>query len=1051
MTLFKKTESTDACRPLPRMDAAQTARYRHFRALLDHNRTALTLMADLEQTYYNNLPFTIQGVERMNNLLLAEVDGMVHSLSGMSGNKYERLSTMLNSIRRNARDELAADIHLATDALTLPLDQIKADHDRAVGDKAANLARVQRELSLPTPSGFAVTTTAYHLFLRDTGLSAEIDDALAEMAVEDPAAMEATGRKIRARIMETPLPATIRLAIAEASGKLAGGASSELRLAVRSSAIGEDGEISFAGQYTSVLNVSIADLAEAYKQVVASKYSAPALSYRMHHGIDDRETPMGVLVLEMIQPRLSGVLYTADPIGDDRDSIRVSAVHGLGDALVGGDASPQHTYRIDKSAFRILDMVGGETEERPSAGTSFDGGFLRELWESANRLENHFKRPLDIEWALDGSSSLFLLQVRPLLVIPETAEETPEPAHEYPGHPIVIEGGKCASSGVVAGRVLVLKNTETDDAILQFDPNTILVTRTASTSITPWIGKVKGIITDVGGVASHLASVAREFGVPALFDTQTATTTLKNGDEITLWASRARVYQGVVEELASGMRPVKRPIFASPAHLRMQRLLDLISPLNLTDPNSTAFEPEGCRTVHDIIRFCHEMSVRDMFRFGEAAGRTRNAVRLKVSIPIQLFAIDLGDGLRQGLTTCHEVNAHDVVSIPFRALWRGLSHPGVNWTSTVAFGAQNFLSLMAAGAMPQQGNPLGGASYAFLSGDYLNLNVRFGYHFATVDALCGQDTEHNYVRLHFAGGAGAYFGRSLRIQYMAGVLTRLGFETILKGDLIEASLTRLDQPALEEALDQLGRLLGTSRLLDMAMNSSEQVITLTELFFKGKYDILESRNEDAPEAFHLILGNWKKSTADLESVVLQDGSKFGSWISANVSQTMGRFMGKRYQELLDNIGAYYYFPLAIAKESIIGDGEARIRIKLLAGNIDQAGGLAFGIRDWSNYFVFRINALEDNAILFEFRNGKRLERMSIDTPVRINQWRRLRVETADHRIRAFLEDRQVMEYEADRDLEGYVGLWTKADSVTLFKDLVLKDSMGQTRGLEESR
>lgn len=150
---------------------------------------------------------------------------------------------------------------------------------------------------------------------------------------------------------------------------------------------------------------------------------------------------------------------------------------------------------------------------------------------------------------------------------------------------------------------------------------------------------------------------------------------------------------------------------------------------------------------------------------------------------------------------------------------------------------------------------------------------------------------------------------------------------------------------------------------------------------------------------------------------------------------MGRFMGKRYQELLDNMGAYYYFPLAIAKESRMGDGIAQVSVKPLAGNIDQAGGLAFAIRDWGNYFVFRINALEDNAILFEFKNGKRLERLSIDTSIRSVEWHHLRVETADRRITGFIEDRQVMAYQADRDLEGYVGLWTKADSVTLFKGL----------------
>jgi pyruvate,water dikinase len=218
---------------------------------------------------------------------------------------------------------------------------------------------------------------------------------------------------------------------------------------------------------------------------------------------------------------------------------------------------------------------------------------------------------------------------------------------------------------VVTGRVLLQQSIGLETSAPPLEPDTILVARTASTTFTPWVSKIRGIITDVGGTASHLASVAREFGVPALFDTQTATATLKNGDEITLWASQGRVYQGAVQELVQGARQIKRPIFNTSAHLRLQRLLDLISPLNLTDPNSVDFSPAKCRTVHDIIRYCHELSVRLMFNLGETIGRTRNAVRLKVNIPIMLFALDMGGGLRPGLTTCDEINAHDVASLPF--------------------------------------------------------------------------------------------------------------------------------------------------------------------------------------------------------------------------------------------------------------------------------------------------------------------------------------------------------------------------------------------------
>lgn len=1037
MPLFKKWKSGDACELLPTLDAEQTARYRRFRRLLDHNRTALTLQADLEQIYYDNRPFVPQMVEKKSRQLLLEVDGMVNALSGMTRQDYAPLFGVLGGIEHAIRDEWPHFDHRLEGCLVLPFEDILEEHDRDVGAKAANLAHIRRELGLPTPIGFSITTTAYWRFLQETGLVNEIDDILSELIDDDPLRLESVSQRISDRIMQVPLPFELQKALDTALERF----STVQRFAVRSSAIGEDGEISFAGQYTSVLNVLFNKLPLAYKRVVASKYSASALSYRMHHGIDDRATPMAVFVLTMVQPQVSGVLYTADPTGEDRESIRVSAVRGLGDGLVGGDASPQHMFRIDKRTRAILETKSSEPD--PLANLQF----LGELTEYALRMEDHFQHPLDMEWAVDELDRLFLLQVRPLLVTPpqEEPEHTETPL-DYPDHPLVLQGGKCAAGGVVAGRVVLL-TPGADDGAASIEPDTIVVARTASTSLTPWVSKVRGIITDIGGTASHLASVAREFGVPALFDTQVATATLRNGDEITLWANQARVYQGMVEPLVNSLRQVKRPIFDSAAHAHLQRVLDLISPLNLTDPNAPEFAPENCRTVHDIIRYCHELSVRQMFNLGETIGRTQNAVRLKVNIPIILFALDMGGGLRPGLTTCDEINAHDVASVPFTALWRGFSYPGINWTSAIAVGAQDFMSLMAAGVRPQDNSRLGGASYAILSGDYLNLSVRFGYHFATVDALCGSDIEHNYVTLSFAGGAGAYHGRSLRIQFLANVLTRLGFEVTIKGDLIEASLMRLDQPATETALDQLGRLLGTSRLLDMALKTPEQVVRLTESFFQGRYDFLEPERTDVPANFFLITGDWKYNDPDKEPGILQDGSRFVSSISIGVTQAMARFMGKRYQEFLDNIEAYCYFPLMIAKESNMADGTAQVWVKPLAGTIDQAGGLTFAIRDWANYFVFRINALEDNAVLFEFRNGKRFERQKVEIPIQLGQWHLLRIETQGRLIRAFLNDQQLMEYQAERNLTGYLGLWTKADSVTLFKDLTSQPQGGELRTL----
>lgn len=1035
MPFLKMFQSGNACKPLPTMDAVQKTRYELFRKLLGHNRTALTAIADLEQLYYNNKPFTLQFVERKIGSLLSETEKMVSSLAGMSSKNLTDLTGLMHSIRRRIQQELAGDDSFATAPFVLPLGEISKNLAKITGAKAANLAHIRNKLDIPTPRGFAVTTSAYWHFMKETGLIAEIDEFLANMAADDPSSLETTGNLIRRRIMETPLPKAILRAIEEAMQSLTIGSPSKLTLAVRSSAVGEDGEISFAGQYTSVLNVPPAGLDAAYKQVVASKYSASALSYRLHHGLDDLDTPMAVLIIEMIQPRKSGVLYTADPLSSDENTIRVNSVDGLGEDLVGGRISPQNSYLLHKDSFRIATPTETPTASGP-AGTS-DTTFLKELWTCALRLEKHFQRPLDIEWVVDHANHLFLVQVRPLL-IPETDEEESLLAVDYPDNPTLIENGKCAASGIAAGQVVLYEDGNPGKIAQQLRPDTILVSHTASTMLTPWVGKVRGIITDIGSTTSHLASVAREFGVPALFDTQIATSCLGSGATVTLWASNKKVYTGNVKELTSGMRTAKRPIVASPAHLRMQRLLDFISPLTLTDATSADFRQETCRTIHDIIRFCHELSVRKMFQFGESTDRARNAVQIKVNVPIKLFALDLGGGLRAGLTTCNEINAHEIVSLPFCALWRGLSHPGINWSSSMAVGAHNFMALVAGGSLPQQGQ-LGGASYTLVSDDYMNLSIRFGYHFATVDALCTEDPEVNYATLHFTGGAGPYAGKSLRIQYLASVLSRLGFVTVLKGELLEASITRMPRPAMEAALEQLGRLLGSTRLLDMALENESQVAALTESFFQGKYDVLEPQQKDAPEAFYLITGNWRQDVPGLEAGILQDGSHFTSRIAAGINQSLGRFLGqRRYIEILDNIEAYHYFPLAIAKKSKIAKGTAQVAIKPLSGVIDQAGGLAFAIRDWANYFVFRINALENNALLFEFKNGKRVERGRVDVTILTACWHTLYIEINGRSIKGFLSERLLLEYSADRDLLGYIGLWTKADSVTLFKQLVFQ-------------
>jgi pyruvate, water dikinase len=161
---------------------------------------------------------------------------------------------------------------------------------------------------------------------------------------------------------------------------------------------------------------------------------------------------------------------------------------------------------------------------------------------------------------------------------------------------------------------------------------------------------------------------------------------------------------------------------------------------------------------------------------------------------------------------------------------------------------------------------------------------------------------------------------------------------------------------------------------------------MIEGFFAGDYDFLNQAQETRLPGFYTHTGEWQRVEEDGRTLLLQDGSEYGSSLSSGMANFMGKMMGGKYQEMLDNIEAYFYFPLAIAKDSEVLDATLQVRVKPVAGSVDQAGGLAFGIRNINNYFVLRVNALEDNVILFEYVNNKRLTRASVQKESMKDQW-----------------------------------------------------------------
>jgi pyruvate,water dikinase len=404
--------------------------------------------------------------------------------------------------------------------------------------------------------------------------------------------------------------------------------------------------------------------------------------------------------------------------------------------------------------------------------------------------------------------------------------------------------------------------------------------------------------------------------------------------------------------------------------------------------------------------------------------------------------IDIGGGLKKDLTTCDNVFPDYIESTPMNAIWRGFSHPGVNWAGTMSIDRGTLSGILAVPAVSEFGEAPGGESYAVLSRDYLNLSIRFAYHFATIDALCGRNSSQNYASLQFSGGAGNYYGRSLRVQLIGTVLEKLGFQVAIKGDLLEASIARYDSVSLAEKLDLLGRLLASSKLLDMTLSDQEQIERAAEAFFNGDYDFLLKREEDL-RGFYLQGGSWRYVTEEGRFLILQDGSRWGRRIASEVTGLMGRMIGSAYHEFLDTIEAYSYFPLAVVKDVQLSTGSVMVRIKPVAGKVDRAGGIAFGLKNIDNYFVLRTNALEGNISLFEYINGRRVLLESVRKRIETGHWHVLSVEIQNQSITGFFNGEPLIRHRSEGPVKGYIGLWTKADSVVYFDQFTIDDEKGK--------
>lgn len=823
-------------------------RYARFRKLLDANAALGELMADMARKLDGHTLFGGLYVQHAARKSLDLTRRMVANLQDMRPRLYEGLTPAFERIAAELapftrREDAPPDENLP---LVLDMAAIDAGMVDLVGGKCANLGEMAARAGVPVPRGFAVTLHAFRLFMAHEGLEERIRTALAAGDPEEREAFAAILEEVRALIAAAPLPPALLLALGGALERNFG--SGDVRLAVRSSARSEDGDKSFAGQFLSELGVAREDMHRSYRRVIASLFTPSATMYRMHQGINLRDSGMAVACIEMVDAVAGGVSYSHDPSNLLNESILISGVWGLGRYLVDGVTPPDvwvftratpHTLIRRKSGKKVRKLVlgaNGAPEDRPIPPQEQKTLCLSEeealqLAQSAMRLEAHYGVYQDIEWAKNAEGKLIFLQSRPLGIHGRSAK-TMTPLLE--GYPLLLEGGDSAYPGIGCGPV-VMPRDEAD--LFAFPEGGVLVAAHSSAEYAQVLDRAQAVITRTGGVTGHMATVCREFKVPTLLNVPDALQKLKPGMTVTVDAFSCRVYGGeAVELLPMRMQLDSVLLRDTPVHAELRGVSGFILPLNLTDPHAASFSPEGCATLHDIMRYVHERSYHEMFAISDsAADADGGAMKLKAPLPIDLHVIDLDKGATAG-PGAREVTPEQIVSAPFAALLRGMLRPDTMFRKPRPVNMGGFLSVMGQQMITPTGNErFGDKSYAIISDRYLNFSSRVGYHYSVLDAYCGNTTSKNYISFKFQGGAAGEERRIRRCKAIGLILEEFGFNVLVRGDSMQSRFQKYDKPVIEDRLDQLGRLLQVTRQLDMLMVNEAAITQFRDDFMAGIY------------------------------------------------------------------------------------------------------------------------------------------------------------------------------------------------------------------------
>jgi len=818
-------------------------RYQAFQNLLSTNNQVLELMADMEEKVSGEYLFDIHYIKTNVRLIGYEVSKIIESLNALSNNKYSEFSAIHANISQEVEKILEYKMEIPVSDLTIPLENLSGETVGIAGGKIAHLGEVKSRLNLPTPDGFVISAYAFVKFMDHNRLIEKISERMSSLNIENLEELNKFSKAVYHMIITSDISADLQEAVENAYAKLCKKTGGKTMVSVRSSAIREDSEFSFAGQYATFLNVPGDAILQKYKEVVASLFTPRAIFYSKTKGFSEGEMVMAVGVLNMVDAIAGGVMYSRDPNDPSTDHILINATHGLGVWVVDGTVTPD-TYTVSRHPEgTILDkrisiqekmLVNGEAgklkevmvPENKIGKQCLTDEHIKTLAKHALTLENYYGSPQDIEWAVGSDRKIYILQSRPLRMLMNTTSGVCLPTR-FEGYNIILDKGVIACKGVGFGKAFILKD---DEELKEFPEGAVLIAKHTSPKFVTIMNKASAIITDVGSATGHMASLSREYQIPTILDTEVSTSIIQHGQEITVDAINCNIYEGQVPELIEYARNKKEPFKETHLFKTLGKVLKWVVPLNLTDPESETFKPEHCKTYHDITRFAHEVAMQEMFSLGEDRDiEDTHTIDLLAGIPVGVHLLNIDGGVKENLK---KATFEDILSIPFIALLKGMK--SMRWPGPPPVDAKGFLGMLAhsASVPEEQLKETAKKSFAVVSKNYVNFSIRLGYHFSMIEAYAGENINDNYIKFFFKGGGAAVDRRLRRVRLIKEILKEMGFRVSIKEDVMNAILTKYKQSTIEDKLVVMGKLTAYTKQLDMAMFNDAVTDMYVEQFIK---------------------------------------------------------------------------------------------------------------------------------------------------------------------------------------------------------------------------